>query len=430
MNKLKGYTFLIDDSNKGIDVENNILFGSGAPDQHIGDWLFSILNNLQSFGVNTKLSLKRVTLSKYNGKDKFLCNYNCYWHQDWYKSISNINPIILNNIRNNNCKLVFENSFEGQPLVSEDSNINFLEPMYDTLKELNIPPENIIYITANAIATEEHKKWCDVNNIQSRMNVIGIFMEAIAAKEKGVIGELWNHTFDEHLNIIRNKSNVKHFIKTHRSDRHFKTIPTHHLWSKGLEDTIYTHHRIYARDGIGYPDTNDSDTKEWLESLLNTKEDFEKTFPYFIEDTCKEQVENFKSERVFTKDIYKLSLFNIHPSSWPLWKESLFLRMGLFFHMWEYQPFIVFGNVNSLKALTERGYETFPEIFDESYDSIKDNGKRLKMVCEEIEKVSRLPLDECFKLYESVKDKLIHNRTLLNKNVELIRFLELLDESL
>ena len=42
MNKLKGYTFLIDDSNKGIDVENNILFGSGAPDQHIGDWLFSI----------------------------------------------------------------------------------------------------------------------------------------------------------------------------------------------------------------------------------------------------------------------------------------------------------------------------------------------------------------------------------------------------
>jgi hypothetical protein len=98
--------------------------------------------------------------------------------------------------------------------------------------------------------------------------------------------------------------------------------------------------------------------------------------------------------------------------------------------MWEYQPFIVFGNVNSLKALTKRGYETFPEIFDESYDSIEDNGKRLKMVCEEIEKVSRLPLDECFKLYESVKDKLIHNRTLLNKNVELIRFLELLDESL
>ena len=48
----------------------------------------------------------------------------------------------------------------------------------------------------------------------------------------------------------------------------------------------------------------------------------------------------------------------------------------------------------------------------------------------QIEKVSRLPLDECFKLYESVKDKLIHNRTLLNKNVELIRFLELLDESL
>ena len=131
-------------------------FGSGASGQHLGHWLSSILHNLKSFGVNTKLSLKRVTLSKYNGKDKFICNYNCYWQQDWYKSILNINPIILDNIRNNNCKLVFENSFEGQPLVSEDSNINFLEPMYDTLKKLNIPPKNIIYVTANAIATEEH----------------------------------------------------------------------------------------------------------------------------------------------------------------------------------------------------------------------------------------------------------------------------------
>jgi len=97
--------------------------------------------------------------------------------------------------------------------------------------------------------------------------------------------------------------------------------------------------------------------------------------------------------------------------------------------MWEYQPFLVFGNVGSLQNLKERGYETFPEIFDERYDKIEDNGKRLKMVCDELERISKLPLDECFKLYESVKDKLIYNRKQLKKNVELNRLLEFLNEA-
>jgi hypothetical protein len=96
--------------------------------------------------------------------------------------------------------------------------------------------------------------------------------------------------------------------------------------------------------------------------------------------------------------------------------------------MWEYQPFIIYSNVNALKFIKERGYKTFPEIFDESYDSIEDDGLRLKVVCEEIERISRLPIEECFELYESVKDKLIYNRKQLEKNIELELLMEFLNE--
>ena len=52
------------------------------------------------------------------------------------------------------------------------------------------------------------------------------------------------------------------------------------------------------------------------------------------------------------------------------------------------------------------------------------------MVCEEMEKISRLSLDDSFNLYESVKDKMIHNRNQLEKNIELERFLEFFYEAI
>jgi len=422
MKNLNNYIFLIDDTNEGIDMDKNIKF-------EVGDWVPWLFKNFQSFG-REKINITEKFVSEYNGNDKFLLTYNCCSHQNWYTSLVKIDPKVLKAVREGKGKLIFMNHLEGQPLVSDDYNLNFLKPMYKKLNRLEIPPQSIIYITANAVANKYFNDWNDKNDITDKMNILGIYTEAINAQYWSSTGRLNKHTFEEHLNILKNKTNVKHFIKVQRNDRHFKTIPTHHLWNKGLQDTLYTSHTQYARGDIGYPDTNDGDTKEWLESLLNTKEDFKKTIPYTIEETCNEQVKNFNSDRDYTNKIYTLGLFNMYASSWPLWKGTIFMRMGLFWNMWEYQPFLIYSNVGSLQSLKERGYETFPEIFDESYDKVEDNGLRLKMVCEEMEKISRLSLNESFDIYESVKDKIIHNRNQLEKNIELNRFLEFFYEAI
>jgi len=419
---LKDYIFLIDDTNKGIDMDNNVKF-------EVGDWVPQIFKNFHRYGKE-KVNITEKLVSEYNGNENFLLTYNCCWHQDWYTSLRKINDKILNAVKEGKGKLIFMNHLEGQPLVSDDSNLNFLEPMYKELNRLQIPPQSIIYITANAVAEKYHNDWCVENNITDKMNILGIYTDAITAQYWSSMGRLNKHTFDEHLNILKNKTNVKHFIKVQRNDRHFKTIPTHYLWSKGLQDTLYTSHTEYARHNIGYPTTQDDKTREWLFNLLDTKDDFRETLPYTIEETCKEQIKSFDSDRDYTKKIYTLNLFNMYTSSWPLWKDTIFMRMGLFWHMWEYQPFLLYSNVGSLKNLKERGYETFSEIFDESYDNINDNGLRLKMVCEEMEKISRLSLDDSFNLYESVKDKMIHNRNQLEKNIELERFLEFFYEAI
>jgi len=416
--------FLNDDSvEKVYDVPKEILL---MPHGFLQNLFRDVQRNTKKRVLN---KYKVINYSKYNGEENVFIQYRCYWHHDWYRGIKNINSEILELVRVNKAKLIFINHLEGQPLVSEDPNINLLEPLYNELSRLKLSPENIIYITANAIASKEHIKWCDENNIKNRMIVHGINTEALWPSIHLVgEGRVNEDTYEQHLDKLKNQKNLRHFIKAHRNDRHFRTIMAHHLWNKNLSNTLHSHHLEYARNNVGYPPTQDVKTRKWLNLLLKTKDEFEKTLPHGIEYTCKRQEKKFNSETAFTKDIYELSLFNIYPTSWPFWKNTIFLRWGLFCHMWEYQPFIIYSNVNALKFIKERGYKTFPEIFDESYDSIEDDGLRLKVVCEEIERISRLPIEECFELYESVKDKLIYNRKQLEKNIELELLMEFLNE--
>ena len=44
------------------------------------------------------------------------------------------------------------------------------------------------------------------------------------------------------------------------------------------------------------------------------------------------------------------------------------------------------------------------------YDIIEDDGRRLKFLCDEIDRLHNKPIEEIHELYLSVKDKLIHNR--------------------
>jgi hypothetical protein len=61
----------------------------------------------------------------------------------------------------------------------------------------------------------------------------------------------------------------------------------------------------------------------------------------------------------------------------------------LFKPLAHYHPFIVAGSVDTLKYLKSQGFVTFDNMFDESYDSILDDRKRLAAVCVEINRVTQ-----------------------------------------
>ena len=73
------------------------------------------------------------------------------------------------------------------------------------------------------------------------------------------------------------------------------------------------------------------------------------------------------------------------------------------------QPFILVGNVNHIKYIKDKGFETYSEIFDESYDTIESPDKRLNFVLDEVERVCKMEENKLKDLYESVIWKVKHN---------------------
>lgn len=73
-------------------------------------------------------------------------------------------------------------------------------------------------------------------------------------------------------------------------------------------------------------------------------------------------------------------------------------------------PFMVHSSAGALKLLRQLGFETFPEIFDESYDDIESPQLRFEHILREIQRICDLSLDDLQSLYLSLIPKLLHNQ--------------------
>lgn len=112
---------------------------------------------------------------------------------------------------------------------------------------------------------------------------------------------------------------------------------------------------------------------------------------------------NKDDQRYFLPEWYDNTWYSLvvettqNPGTW-------FMTEKVFKPIAYYHPFLVFGQEGILKRLQQIGFETFPEIFDESYDQESDNQRRLEMVCKQVKWFDRSKT-----LQPIVKEKLRYN---------------------
>jgi len=81
------------------------------------------------------------------------------------------------------------------------------------------------------------------------------------------------------------------------------------------------------------------------------------------------------------------------------------------------RPCLYVGPAHSLSALKEKGFKTWDNIIDESYDSITDPNHRMEQVFHLVKTINEKPLAELRQNVLQSKDRLVHNQKLMMKNI-------------
>ena len=156
-----------------------------------------------------------------------------------------------------------------------------------------------------------------------------------------------------------------------------------------------------------------------------------KNAPYIL-DYDGNEIEQGFNQRVLINNHYTQSYFSFVTETTyedATNENVLFITEKLYQPIVNFHPFIVASQVKTLKHLHQSGYETFPELFDESYDLEWDVKKRSKMILENIESFCKGEKDDIY-FSNEIRDKLIHNRNLFferkgkDKWLDVFRWLE------
>lgn len=149
-----------------------------------------------------------------------------------------------------------------------------------------------------------------------------------------------------------------------------------------------------------------------LPQNIHFKTHIKEKYPFIVDYEDADAVADMHN--YFTKkEMWDRTYFSVVTESCTI-KESVFITEKVVRPMIYFHPFIVYGNPNTLREVRNMGFETFPEFFDESYDTIEDENERLNAIIENVKKLCSLSLEELHNLYQSVYPKLVHNRNLLS----------------
>ena len=319
------------------------------------------------------------------------------------KFINNISSDVLDKLKNNKIKVIF--NWFGEPLYDK----GFNSQIEKLCKENNIDVSNFFILTS-------------ANNINntSKLNYISdhffLANTALTLKLLSMNKTYKTNQFEFASEIIDhtifNTDKQKHFISMNRHvDRPHRYglglfLEKNDIWNKGNFSFLVCEKPKPSEELV------EIFSKNTAEEYLKYDDTFFKKIPMELDTQFLDKgitLSEFRTSEIYYKKLYEESAINIVTET-TFENNKVFLSEKTFHPIINLQPFIVFSSNGHLKIMKELGFKTFSPFINESYDNELNSQKRFNMVCEEILRLSKMDMSEINQLLLELKNICIYNR--------------------
>lgn len=333
---------------------------------------------------------------------------------------SYVKPDILKQIQANKIKIAFHNIHEGFYNIS-----SFILKLAN---KHQIPSESIIIVTGN----HGLKPWADRAAERINMSVPRIILcesfEITASRtldyfifKMGSMDEWIKHTYNPEL-ITHQYLNLNRRQRSHRpmlvSALIAKDLLSYGKVSFGNSD---------FQEGKNQSDIIDNVPAYWQDHpdlrklIIQSRSKILKSLPLYLD--TKDLVTNRASSMPTDNVLYNSTLLSVvsettffsHTCPWgvKLPEPGVFFSEKAWKPILHLHPWIMVSQPYTLQAMKLKGYHTFNEFLDESYDYEEDDHHRMFMILRLIEKICSWTPQRNLEFVEYCKPKLMHNIDLL-----------------
>ena len=294
----------------------------------------------------------------------------------WEKDISELNLSItfldsipnhvLEKVRNNKAKILLNYGFEEYDIEQRDTILYLQDILVNKIEEHKIPIENVYYTDANYELDNSKLK---IKSFSHNYTANCFYIDT---------GEVGSNI--EHFKLSENQ-----IEKKKKSNLIKKYICYNRLQKSHREQVVnWIRENDYLEDGyVSYPP-----------DLTLDYTDFNDNWAY---------------HKICT-DHYDTSFFSIVNESQYGTYSHCYLTEKTWKAIFNFHPVIIVGAKHSLKYLKERGFDTFGDIFDESYDEIEDGNERLDRILNTVGNfLENNTKTQLVDLRKKILPRLIHN---------------------
>ena len=327
-----------------------------------------------------------------------------------------ISESVLEDVRNNQCKIIIDYGYEGFSAASEDTILYepLLKLFHEILDKHKLPQENIIYLDANIII--------DKAELNTKINYFSYEYCAIdwwrfASMRPSALYHGNRISDNNKTRWLENKDKIreKHYLSFNRLPKVHRVATVLMLVKYDLLDLGYV-----SFGNVDNEACRTDPVSDW-KGLSNDWEDdyYDKQFTAYekkLEDKLplvidRDNLNSYKfSFEEFDIGYYLNSYFQIvtenqftsHPDqlqfSEKIWKPIV-----------NFQPFILFGDKDQMKTLHDWGFKTFHPMINESYDNFQSMSDRFMNAEKEVMRLCMMSKEEIHKWYWEMEEILVHN---------------------